>query len=91
MMNGAEKYGAYNWRGNPVVAHIYVDAAMRHLLAWFDGEETAQDSGCHHLAHAMACMAILLDAKETGNLTDDRPINGSACKVLETLNAKLTK
>lgn len=73
MADGARKYGPYNWRGNAVVARIYIDAAMRHLLAWLEGEETAEDSGVHHLGHAMACCAILLDAQETGNLIDDRP------------------
>ena len=73
MMNGARKYGAYNWRDKPVKAHIYYDAAVRHLGAWFEGEETADDSGVHHLGHAMACCAILLDAQENGNLIDDRP------------------
>lgn len=74
MMNGAEKYGPYNWRSKKVIAGIYVDAAMRHIWDWFEGQETATDSGVHHLGHAIACCAILLDAQETGNLVDDRPI-----------------
>jgi len=73
MMDGARKYNAYNWRDNAVIASIYVDAAKRHLAAWFEHEETAKDSLVHHLGHAMACCAILLDAIETGNLIDDRP------------------
>lgn len=73
MMDGARKYGPYNWRDKKVVAGIYVDAALRHIQAWFEGEENASDSGVHHLGHAIACCAILLDAKETGNLIDDRP------------------
>jgi hypothetical protein len=73
MQNGAEKYGAYNWRDHPVKASIYVDAAMRHLLAWWDGERSADDSGVHHLGHAMACFAILCDAEEVDQLLDDRP------------------
>lgn len=76
MMNGADKYGPYNWRGKKVRASIYVDAAMRHWLAWFEGQRTASDSGVHHLGHAMACAAIILDAEATGNLVDDRPIFG---------------
>lgn len=76
MMNGAEKYGPYNWRAKEVKASIYVDAALRHLYDWFEGQETATDSGVHHLGHAIACMAILLDAQETGNLIDDRPVCG---------------
>lgn len=74
LMTGDWKYGAYNWRAKPVVARIYIDAALRHIHAWFDGEECAEDSGVHHLGHARACLAILLDAMETGNLIDDRPI-----------------
>src|ERR1039457_6291929 len=91
MMNGAEKYGPHNWRDKPVIASIYVDAAERHLNAWFDGEEDAADSGAHHLGHAVACLAIILDAQESGNLIDDRPAagRGTFCRVLERLNAKV--
>lgn len=74
MMDGAKKYDAYNWRAKDITASIYVDAAMRHLQAWFEGEEQAQDSKAHHLGHAMACCAILLDAIETRGLIDDRPV-----------------
>jgi hypothetical protein len=91
LMDGAEKYGAYNWREKAVRASIYVDACERHLLAWFDGEERAQDSGVHHLAHAMACLAILLDAQATGNLVDDRPAGGAFARVMAELNSQLAK
>jgi hypothetical protein len=92
MMNGAEKYGPYDWRGNPVIASIYVDALYRHVSSWFDSkEQLASDSGVHHLAHALACLAILLDAEATGNLVDDRPSDGKAAQVLDTLNAQLMK
>lgn len=74
MMDGAEKYGPYNWRAKDVIAHIYVDAAMRHLMDWWEGQEAASDSSVHHLGHAIACCAILLDAQANENLIDDRPI-----------------
>lgn len=73
MMDGAEKYGPYNWRDKHVLAGIYCDAAMRHIQAWFEGERDAQDSHVHHLGHAIACCAILLDAEANGALIDDRP------------------
>ena len=73
MMEGAEKYGPYNWRDNAIHASIYVDAAIRHLLAWFEGEEVDLQSGISHLGHAMACCAIILDARMHANLLDDRP------------------
>lgn len=74
MMDGATKYGAYNWRNKSVSASIYIDAAKRHLDLWFEGQEFASDSKVHHLGHALACCAILLDAQECGRLIDDRPL-----------------
>lgn len=82
-MDGARKYGPYNWRSKKVTASIYVDACMRHLLAWFDGEELAEDSEFPHLAHALACIAILVDAKECGVLADDRPPAGPSTRLLK--------
>ena len=72
MNDGASKYGRFNWRGNSVTSCTYIDAALRHLNSWQDGENTAQDSGVHHLAHAMACLSIIIDAELGGNLIDSR-------------------
>lgn len=88
---GGTIYGPYNWRDNAVIASIYIDAAKRHLAAWFDGEEIAEDSGVHHLGHAMACLAILLDAQETGNLIDDRAKSLVYPKVLARLTEQKKK
>jgi hypothetical protein len=88
MEDGAKKYGPYNWRENKVIASIYVDAAMRHLQSWFDGEENASDSKKPHLAHALACLGIIVDAKETGNLVDDRPLPGAAAGLIAKLEAE---
>ncbi len=90
MMDGARKYGPYNWRDKPVIASIYIDAAQRHLLAWFEGEELADDSHAHHLGHAGACCAILLDAQEHGVLIDDRPNGkGLLSKLMKRLAVQL--
>lgn len=88
MQDGAAKYGPYNWRENKVVASIYIDAAKRHLLAWFDGEECAADSGFPHLAHALASLGIIVDALETGNLVDDRPTKGAAADLIAAWTKK---
>ena len=90
MMNGAAKYGPYNWRAKDVIASIYVDAACRHLAAWFEREETAEDSGVHHLGHALASIAIILDAQENGNLIDDRP-SAKTAEVVKNLLDRLAK
>lgn len=72
--DGVGKYGAANWRESGVAATVYVDAARRHLAQWFDGgQERAADSNVHNLGHAMACLAILLDAQWNNTLHDDRP------------------
>lgn len=74
MADGIRKYGRTNWRENNVIASIYVDACLRHIGAWFDSrEEHAEDSGAPHLGHAKACLSIIIDALEGGNLVDDRP------------------
>lgn len=88
MRDGAAKYGPHNWRENKVIGTIYVDACLRHLFAWFDGEDYAPDSGVHHLGHAKACLGILLDALETGNLDDDRPIEGVAAELFAQYEVK---
>jgi hypothetical protein len=71
-LEGKLKYGRCNWREAGVLASTYYAAARRHLIAWFEGEETAADSGVSHLGHALACLAILVDAKANGKLIDDR-------------------
>jgi hypothetical protein len=88
MEDGARKYGPYNWRQNKVIASIYIAAAMRHLHSYLDGEENAPDSGKPHLAHALACLGIIVDAKETGNLVDDRPLPGAASRLIGELEQK---
>jgi hypothetical protein len=82
MVNGAAKYGPYNWREKKVRAMIYLSACQRHLAAYLDGERDAADSGVHHLGHARACLGILLDAEATRNLVDDRPQRGAASRLL---------
>lgn len=88
MADGARKYGPYNWRTKRVTASIYIDAALRHITAWFDGEELAEDSGIPHLGHARASLAILIDALETGNLNDDRPLPGAAAALIARYTQK---
>ena len=72
MQNGGDKYGPFNYRETDVTASVFFDAMMRHLLDWKDGEDFAQDSNVHHLAHLMAGAAIILDAQLHGTFVDDR-------------------
>jgi hypothetical protein len=88
MQDGERKYGYRNYRSKKVRARIYISACMRHLNAWLEGEEEAEDSGIHHLGHARACLGIILDAQENGTLLDDR-VKGPFPETLKKLNAKI--
>jgi hypothetical protein len=85
-MNGAAKYGPYNWREKKVELMTYIAAAQRHLDSFLDGEEVASDSGVHHLGHALASIGIMLDAIATGNDIDNRPATGNAGEMIECFN-----
>ena len=86
--DGAKKYGAYNWRTTSIASSVYYAAALRHLMAWWDGEQVAADSGLPHLAHALACLGLLVEGTEVGNLVDDRPVNGVASLLMEKLKVQ---
>jgi hypothetical protein len=58
MQHGERKYGRYNYRGG-MSWHRIVAAAMRHITAWNDGEDTDKESGVSHLGHAGACILML--------------------------------
>lgn len=91
MMNGAEKYGPFNWRKLPISYRPYLAAAMRHLASCLDGEDFSVDTveagaPVHHLAHVMACCAIILDAIHQGTINDNRPAAGSTGGAIELYN-----
>lgn len=81
--DGAKKYGPYNWRDAAISISVYKAALERHMDAFWDGEDSAPDSGLHHVAHAMACCALILDAMSIGKLNDDRPTKGASPKLQE--------
>ena len=77
MLNGAGKYGRGNFRKAGIRPTIYLDAAKRHLDAWLEGEENDPDDGVPHLGAALACIAIIVDARVVGKMIDDRNFNGA--------------
>jgi len=72
-LEGACKYGRFNWRASPVRASIYADAMHRHLAKWFNGEDCDEKTNVPHLASIIASAMILIDAELCGTLNDDRP------------------
>jgi Domain of unknown function (DUF5664) len=90
MRLGASKYDPFNWQADPIDATTYYDAAMRHLMSWFTGEDNDPQSGVSHLAHVRACCGILIDSIESGILIDNRPRTTSAAALIERLaNAEM--
>ena len=68
---GARKYDEHNWRRGIKYSRLY-DAALRHLLAFIDGEDTDQESGLPHLAHAACELLMLMEMGRIHPNLDDR-------------------
>ncbi len=83
LTEGHLKYGGFNWRDAGVQASVYLAACQRHLAKWTNGEEVDPHTHVSHLANAIACIAILIDAHECGKLNDDRPPRQDVGRVLE--------
>lgn len=82
-LEGALKYGRYNWRIAGARASVYAGAARRHLMKWWNGEERDRKTHVRHLASAIASLAILIDAEICGMLEDDRPPSGPLSEVAD--------
>jgi len=77
MTVGKTKYTAFNWRESKISRLVYLEAALRHLLAAMDGEDVDEETGTYHEASVLACMMIALDALTTGRIIDDRYKTGT--------------
>lgn len=73
LTEGARKYGRHNYRVGMVHASVYYDALMRHMSAWWEGEDIDPESGLSHLVKAAACLIVLRDAMVRDAVDDDRP------------------
>jgi len=68
---GAAKYDDGNWRKGGKPDSEYLDSMDRHLDKWLHGETYDQDSGCHHLGHAIWNLCALLELNTTGEVIDE--------------------
>lgn len=70
---GAQKYGADNWREGIQYRRL-IGACLRHIFAWMRGIDADDESGLHHLAHAMCCLMFIigLDAAGASLKCEDR-------------------
>lgn len=77
MLEGALKYGKFNYRAAGVRASVYFDAVVgRHLMSWWEGQDIDPDSGLHEIDKAIAGLMVLRDSMLEGNWVDDRPPRG---------------
>lgn len=87
-LEGDLKYGRVNWREAGVRMMIYVDACLRHLTKLRDGEWADPVTTVPHLANALCCLSIIVDAHHAGKLIDDRPKSNPATSgTLDALGA----
>lgn len=73
---GESKYGRYNWSKGIVYSRLFA-AIMRHLWAYWKGENLDSESGISHLKHAFCNIAFLITYTERGieGLDDRYDIN----------------
>jgi Domain of unknown function (DUF5664) len=86
---GADKYGTYNWRNGMDWMRL-VDAALRHIYAFADGETYDPESGEHHLAHARCCLGFLIEYENIHPEGDNRWKDDNQSKAQQDC-AELTK
>ena len=70
---GAFKYAPRNWEKGMDYSRMY-SSAMRHLLAFWGGEDEDLESGLPHMAHAAwNCLCLLQYCLGNYSRFDDRP------------------
>lgn len=72
-MGGALKYKSWNWSKGGKYSTAY-DCCQRHLIKfWYCGEDLDEESGEHHLDHALCNILMLKHFIATYKEGDDRP------------------
>lgn len=68
---GARKYAKDNWRKGTDWSR-FISAAMRHLLAYAEGEDLDPETGLSHMGHLICCAMFLEEYRQTKTGNDDR-------------------
>jgi hypothetical protein len=72
LTDGAAKYNPRNWEKGMDWSRPYA-ALLRHLMAWWGGEDIDPESGHPHMWHVL-CNAVFLTSYQTRQIgRDDRP------------------
>jgi len=87
---GANKYAERNWEAGMKWSRPFA-ALMRHMWAWWKGEQLDKETGLSHLAHAGCCILFLLAYSVRNKQGDDRPKeNENATKSTDRKNSGAT-
>lgn len=65
-------YERFNWMHGTLWSRFFA-STLRHVWAWWLGEDRDKKSGCHPLAHAVCDLLFLIDYQQRKVGTDDRP------------------
>lgn len=77
---GANKYSARNWERGMNWSRPF-GALVRHITAWWEGENHDPETGFSHLWHAGCCIVFLIAYELRGIGVDDRPVTLDATRV----------
>jgi len=71
LMFGEKKYSRFNYKTGFKNTRLTA-AALRHIMAYQDGEDNDPESGLPHLAHAMVALGMLLDNEKNNVMEEGR-------------------
>ena len=88
-LEGHLKYGLVNWREAGVKTSIYLGALDRHIEKFKNGQWEDPATLVPHLANAITCLSIIIDAYECGKLIDDRPKSAPVAELIDKFSDKV--
>lgn len=89
-LEGALKYGKFNYRARPVRMSVYLAALKRHCIRMNNGEWCDRKTKVPHISNILKCAIIIGDAWLNGTLIDDRPPhNKGLLDFMDTMEPKI--
>lgn len=70
---GAKKYGVSNWKKPDFEMSRAYNALLRHMIAFWNGEDFDKESGLSHLDHAMCNLLFMKYHYLNTPVSDNRP------------------
>jgi len=86
---GATKYADHNWRKGLTWSRVF-SAIMRHLWAFWRGEDNDPETGLPHVVHAAWGCFTLLQYMKDGSGTDDRYDRNPEKSLIQLYKERLT-